>query len=193
MKLSICAKLSHIKSFCKFRGFRTIFAVLVLLWFLPAFNSTPVYPATLNDTQVIKSDHWIYDAVYTLFTRSGQTCPASSFPITVGELKFLLKQIGVAELDNATSRLYNEVYSFLYDDEDLIGRFLGNSAGSGGTDAGARTKQVPRPHRTQRLPRKTRQIRHLTLTPQSPRKTQPRPARTASFSASHPDSRQKHT
>lgn len=135
MILSVCAKLSHIKSFRKFRGFRTTFAVLVLLWFLPAFNSTPLYPATLNDTQVIKSDHWIYDAVYTLFTRSGQTCPASSFPITVGELKFLLKQISVAELDSATSRLYNEVYSFLYDDEDLIGRFFGEGSASGdGTD-----------------------------------------------------------
>ncbi len=109
---------------------RTLFAVLTLLVFLPAFHSIPIYPAALNDTQIIKSDHWVYDAVYTLFTRSGQTCPANSFPITVGELKFLLKQIDAASFDTVSNRLYNEVYSFLYDDEDFIHRFFSEDSAS---------------------------------------------------------------
>ena len=118
MKLSVCSRS------------RTLFAVLALLVFLPAFHSISIYPASLNDTQIIKSDHWVYDAVYALFTRSGQTCPASSFPITVGELKFLLKQVDASSFDNVTNRLYNEVYSFLYDDEDLIGRFFSDDSAS---------------------------------------------------------------
>jgi hypothetical protein len=109
---------------------RTLFAVLALLVFLPAFHSIPIYSAALNDTQIIKSDHWVYDAVYTLFTRSGQTCPANSFPITVGELKFLLKQIDAASFDTVSNRLYNEVYSFLYDDEDFIHRFFSEDSAS---------------------------------------------------------------
>ena len=130
MKHSVCAKSSH---FAIIR-FRAIFAILALLVFMPAFNGTPLYPAALNDTQVIKSDHWVYDAVYSLFTRSGQTCPASSFPITVGELKFLLKQVDSSSFDNVTNHLYNEVYSFLYDDEDLIHRFFSDESTSDATD-----------------------------------------------------------
>ncbi|MBO4509235.1 MAG: hypothetical protein J5747_11445 [Spirochaetaceae bacterium] len=130
MKHSVCAKSSHFASL----RFRAIFAILALLVFMPAFNGTPLYPAALNDTQVIKSDHWVYEAVYTLFTRSGQTCPASSFPITVGELKFLLKQVDSSSFDNVTNHLYNEVYSFLYDDEDLIHRFFSDESASDATD-----------------------------------------------------------
>ncbi len=82
-----------------------------------------LFAVTLNDTQIIKSDHWIYDALYLLFTKSGKTCPGNSFPITVGELKFLLKQIDTSELDSQTMNLYTETYNFLYESSDFGKRF----------------------------------------------------------------------
>ena len=113
------------------RSLRMVCASFALLVFMPTFhNISPLFASTLNDTQIIKSDHWVYDAVYTLFTRSGQVCPASSFPITVSELKFLLKQVDTASFDIITNRLYNEVYSFLYDEEDFINRFSSRNSAS---------------------------------------------------------------
>lgn len=158
MKLSVCAKLSHFASFQSWRATVTPTPVLrraavlrkfagitntraaviriaaIVLLLCVSLNS-PLFSATINDTQIIKSDHWIYDTVYTLYTRTGRTCPASSFPITVGELKFLLRQIDVAELDDSTSRLYNEAHSFLYDDADLIGRFFSDEPDESASDA----------------------------------------------------------
>ena len=80
---------------------------------------TSIQAATLNDTQIIKSDHWVYDAIYSLYTKSGKTCPGNTFPITVGELKFLLKQIDASELDSSTANIYKKTYDFLYESSDL--------------------------------------------------------------------------
>ncbi len=105
-------------------NFRRASLVTVLMLF---FAATVLPAATLNDTQVIKSDHWIYDAIYTLYTKSGKTCPGNSFPTTVGQLKFLLRQIDTSELDISGTRVYEETYNFLYE-RTTLGKRLGIEA-----------------------------------------------------------------
>lgn len=87
--------------------------------------------AVLNDTQVLQTGHHIYDDISTLYTMSGMVCPASSFPATVGELKFLLNRIDPSCLDEAGKSVYEETWNFLHTGSDKAGRlFYGEDADS---------------------------------------------------------------
>lgn len=68
----------------------------------------------VNDSQVLKENHWIYQDFKIIFSE----CRISAFfdvaPISVGELKFYLKQIDYEKLSLSGQNLYDKIYNFLY-------------------------------------------------------------------------------
>ena len=89
------------------------FFILLLLSFSTA---TPAFSATINDTQLVRQDHWVYDAMSKLSMDAGIVNFVERTPLTVGELKFYLKEIAEYLLSPAGQELYQRVHSFLYDD-----------------------------------------------------------------------------
>ncbi len=87
-------------------------AVLLLL----VVGGKPAPAATINDTQLIRQDHWVYDAVAKLSMEAAIVNFAERTPLTVGELKFYLAELAGYPLSAAGQDLYQRVHSFLYTD-----------------------------------------------------------------------------
>lgn len=92
-------------------------ALLITLTLLLSFSTAaPAFSATINDIQLVRQDHWVYDAMSKLSMDAGIVNFVERTPLTVGELKFYLKEIADYLLSPAGQELYQRVYSFLYDD-----------------------------------------------------------------------------
>ena len=74
----------------------------------------PITAATINDTQLIRQDHWIYDAMTKLSMEAAIVTFTERTPLTVGELKFYLREIEDYPLSSSGEELYNRIYNFLY-------------------------------------------------------------------------------
>lgn len=83
------------------------------------FFVTFMYAQITNDSQLIKANHWVYDAIYTLSFESKEVLFLDTPPISVGEIKFYLKQINYDTLSHSGKNLYDKVYNFLYTDDYL--------------------------------------------------------------------------
>ena len=73
-----------------------------------------VFAQITNDSQLIKSNHWVYDAIYTLSYESKEVLFLDNPPLSVGELKFHLRQLDYEKLSDSGKVLYDDVYNFLY-------------------------------------------------------------------------------
>lgn len=73
-----------------------------------------VFAQITNDSQLIKSNHWVYDAIYTLSYESKEVLFLDNPPLSVGELKFHLRQLDYEKLSDSGKVLYDEVHNFLY-------------------------------------------------------------------------------
>ena len=78
------------------------------------FFVTFMYAQITNDSQLIKANHWVYDAIYTLSYDSKEVLFLDNPPISVGELKFNLSQLDYEKLSESGKVLYDDVYNFLY-------------------------------------------------------------------------------
>lgn len=78
------------------------------------FFVTFMYAQITNDSQLIKANHWVYDAMYTLSYDSKEVLFLDNPPISVGELKFNLSQLDYEKLSESGKVLYDDVYNFLY-------------------------------------------------------------------------------
>lgn len=83
------------------------------------FFVTFMYAQITNDSQLLKENHWVYDAIYTLSFESKEVLFLDTPPISVGEIKFYLKQINYDTLSHSGKNLYDKVYNFLYTDDYL--------------------------------------------------------------------------
>lgn len=88
----------------------------LLLLPLVVSTTTPAHSATINDTQLIRQDHWVYDAMAKLSMEAAIVSFTERTPLTVGELKFYLEEIPEHSLSPAGQDLYQRVYDFLYAD-----------------------------------------------------------------------------
>ena len=68
----------------------------------------------VNDSQLLKSDSWIYEALSTLSLESQDTLFLDTKPISVGELKFYFSQIDFEKLSDSGKSLYQQVEKFLF-------------------------------------------------------------------------------
>lgn len=104
---------------CKFRFvlILCVFRLSVSLW-------ADVY----SSQQIIKSDHWIYDAISALSLQSGRRPVVDLGPVSVAELRIQFKRIDKNLLSDSGKLLYEEAENFLY--SDAVGlRFGGAFAG----------------------------------------------------------------
>lgn len=67
-----------------------------------------------NNTQIIKSGEWIYDAMDTLNSEVCQTFFTQNQPMSIGELKFCFNKIDYEKLSASGKKLYLKVWDFLY-------------------------------------------------------------------------------
>ena len=68
----------------------------------------------VHDSQLLKSDSWIYEALSTLSLESQDTLFLDTKPISVGELKFYFSQIDFEKLSDSGKSLYQQVEKFLF-------------------------------------------------------------------------------
>ena len=94
----------------KFFLFITTFFVLVFF----------IFAKSGNNTQIIKSGEWIYDAFDILNAESGETFFTQNQPMIVGELKLYLSKIDYDKLSSAGKKLYAKIENFLYSKDDFL-------------------------------------------------------------------------
>ena len=67
----------------------------------------------VNDSQILKENHWIYD-YFEIISLEDKFTSLDTKPISVGELKVYLKQIDFDKLSENGKNLYNKIHDFLY-------------------------------------------------------------------------------
>ena len=97
------------------QNYKKIFVCIFLCLFPYLF-----FAKSGNDTQIIKSGHWIYEDLYTICTETKRTQFLSNQPLTIGELKFYLRDIPYDELSDAGRNLYEKIDAFLNKNEDFF-------------------------------------------------------------------------
>ncbi len=94
--------MSRIKSFNK------IFFVLISF-----FCFSKAYTQVANDMQLIRADHWIYDAMNSLSTESGCIPLSANAPLTVAEIRLAFESVDEEKLSESGKYLYEESIEFL--------------------------------------------------------------------------------
>ena len=92
--------------------------IKIFIYFL--FFNCFIFAKSNSNTQLIKSGHWLYDDLYTISSESKQSFFLGNQPLTIGELKFYLKDIPYEELSLQGKILYNKVNAFLNKNEDFF-------------------------------------------------------------------------
>lgn len=93
------------------------FALLFL--FISLFFSS-AWGQILNNTQIIHSDHWIYDSLYKLGKESKTLGFYENTMLSAGEIKFYFEQIDRESLSDSGKAIYDQAHDFLYSDSNLI-------------------------------------------------------------------------
>ena len=88
---------------------KKVFSFLLLILVFTNLNAQVV-----NDGQLLKSDFWIYQDLETLSLESKEVLFWDTTPVSVGEIKFYLKQLDYEKLSQNGKDLYNKVYDYLY-------------------------------------------------------------------------------
>lgn len=89
-----------------------------LLVFIYVFSYS--FAASNNNTQIIQSGHWVYDAFETLQSEVKQPFFTQNQPLSVGQLKFYFNKIDENSLSASGKRLYLKVQNFLYHSDDFF-------------------------------------------------------------------------
>lgn len=89
-----------------------------LIFFL-IINSS-LFSQSLNGSQVLPPDHWVYEALKTLGMEEKQVCFNENSMMTVSEIKFYFDLLDKDLLSEAGKRLYGEVENFLYENHSLV-------------------------------------------------------------------------
>ena len=80
----------------------------------------PLWSQILNDTQIIHSDHWIYDSLYKLGKETKTLGFYENTMLSAGEIKFYFEKIDRESLSPSGKAIYDQVEAFLYSDSNLI-------------------------------------------------------------------------
>lgn len=98
----------------------------IISFLLLAFNS-PLFSQrynsqsnSINSSQILPAEHWIYDALKTLGMEEKQVCFNENSMMTVSELKFYFEELDEEPLSDSGKKLYEEVENFLYENGSLV-------------------------------------------------------------------------
>lgn len=76
--------------------------------------ASPFYSQTISKTQMIRSDHWIYDSMYILESETKRTTFCDTGPLTAGEIEFYFKQFDRESLSDSGKEVYDQIDNFLH-------------------------------------------------------------------------------
>ncbi|MBR6341314.1 MAG: hypothetical protein IKR64_05395, partial [Treponema sp.] len=93
---------------------------LLPLIFSAVFFLQSAWGQVLNNTQIIHSDHWIYDSLYKLGKESKILGFYENTMLSVGEIKFYFEQLDRESLSASGQAIYDQAHDFLYSDSNLI-------------------------------------------------------------------------
>lgn len=91
-----------------------------IIFFLFVFFNSAAWSQILNNTQIIHSDHWIYDSLYKLGKESKTLGFYENTMLTVGEIRFYFNQIDKSRLSESGKIIYERIENFLNTDSNLI-------------------------------------------------------------------------
>ena len=94
---------------------KNFFLLLILLVF--SFN---LNAKTINDAQIIPSDSYIYKDFQQLQNAAKLFGFTHNTPVSVGELKFYLRQFDYESLNSNCKKIYDSIHDFLYSSDDII-------------------------------------------------------------------------
>lgn len=100
------------------------FLFSIVLFFLLSNGFSQVY----SSQQLIKSGHWIYDAIFKLYAENSRLTIADNAPLSVAELRLYFSNIDFESLSNSGKILYKNIQDFLYTDAfkfNFSGAFMG--------------------------------------------------------------------
>lgn len=94
----------------------------IVTFFSILFLSVSLFSQVLNNSQIINSEHWIYDAIYKLGKEQKLASFYENTMLTVGELKFYFNEFDESKLSDSGKVLYKKVYDFLFTDSNLLSK-----------------------------------------------------------------------
>lgn len=97
---------------------KRIFVTFLFLFFI-SINS---FSQVINNTQILNSDHWIYDALYQLGKEQKITSFYENTMLTIGEIKFYFNEFEREKLSEAGKQLYDKVDNFLNTKSNLLSK-----------------------------------------------------------------------
>ncbi|MBO4507631.1 MAG: hypothetical protein J5747_03230, partial [Spirochaetaceae bacterium] len=92
---------------------------IILLLLIVLLFSLNGFSATINDSQIIPPDSNIYSDFAELQRSNKLLVFTNNTPISVGELKFYLKQFDYDQMDAYSRMVYDRLYSSLHETEDI--------------------------------------------------------------------------
>lgn len=96
---------------------RKFLRILTIVFFV---TLTPLYAQSINSSQILPPEHWIYESLKTLGMEQKKVCFNENSMMTVSELKLYFEQIEEDALSPAGQKLYEEIETFLYENDSLI-------------------------------------------------------------------------
>ena len=84
------------------------------------FVSLNLFAKTINDAQIIPSNSSVYKDFQLLQNANKQLGFTQNTPLSVGELKFYLRQFDYDSLDQNSQNIYDYLYDFLYTDNNIM-------------------------------------------------------------------------
>ena len=84
------------------------------------FFINKVFSVSLNDTQIINSTSSVYELFNELELKTKIRSFTQNTPLSIGELKFYLRQYENLDLNEAEKAIYDEIYKFLYEKFNLL-------------------------------------------------------------------------
>ena len=78
------------------------------------------FASSNNNTQIIQSGHWVYDALETLQSEIKQPFFTQNQPMSIGQMKFHFNKIDENSLSDSGKKLYQKIENFLYHSDDFL-------------------------------------------------------------------------
>lgn len=113
----------------KIENILSLYKRLIIIAMMMSCKRYFAFAATINNTQLIHQNHWVYDAIAQLSMDAGIINFIERSPLTVGELKFYLEEVSTYPLSDSGQELYHQVYNFLYDDNNWFQGELSKKTG----------------------------------------------------------------
>ena len=93
---------------------RILSAILILFSVFFAFSQT------ISDTQILKTDHWLYDSLDKLCKEQKIAVFNENSMLSAGEIKFYFSKINYETLSEAGRKNYDKINAFLYQKTNFI-------------------------------------------------------------------------